>query len=332
MIKLAVDIMGGDNAPIEIIKGVNIAIKDYDDIELTLFGDETVIKKYLIPSNRVKIVNAPKALDMGEKDAISAIRKNRDLSLVQAFNAVFNKECDGVVTAGPTQGVIAGAHLIVRRMRGMKRVALCPVLPQFAGKNRLLLDVGANTEIRAEHILQHAQIASIYVRETQGIKEPLVGLVNIGTEPGKGRDLEKELFTLLSNDNSVNFYGNVEMKEILSTPCDILVTDGFSGNLVMKTMEGTAKAMGQALKEEISRTLSGKIGYLFMKKNLHNFKERLNPDAIGGAVLFGADGIIVKAHGSSNAFAFSRAIYQARQAVKGHVVELMKEKLVDIDG
>lgn len=331
MVKLAIDIMGGDHAPIEIIKGVNIAIKDYEDIELTLFGDQEVIKEHLIPSSRVKIVHAPGVLDMGEKDAINVVRKNKDLSLVQAFTAVRNGDCEGVVTAGPTQGVIAGAHLIVRRIKGMKRVALAPVLPPFAGKSRLLLDVGANTEVRPEHVQQHAQIASIYIRETQGIKEPLVGLVNNGTEPGKGRELEQEVYKLLSQDLSINFYGNVEMKEILTTPCDILVTDGFSGNLVMKTIEGTAKALGTALKEEISRTLSGKIGYLFMRKNLRNFKERLNPDSIGGAVLFGADGIIVKAHGSSTAYAFSRAIYQARQAVKGRVVELMKEKLVDMN-
>lgn len=329
MVKLAIDIMGGDHAPIEIIKGVNIAVKEYPDIHLTLFGDEKIIKEYLIDSDRVEIVNAPGRMDMGEKDPINTVRRNKELSLVQAFQSVADKKCDGVVTAGPTQGVIAGAHIIVRRIKGMKRVALAPVLPKFKGKNRMLLDVGANTDVRPEHIQQHAQIASIYIRETQGVKTPLVGLVNNGTEPGKGRELEQEVFKLLEQDDSINFYGNVEMKEILTTECDILITDGFSGNLVMKTMEGTAKAMGDALKEEISRTLMGKIGYLFMKKNLRNFKERLNPDSIGGAVLFGADGIIVKAHGSSNGYAFSRAIYQARQAVKGQVVQLMKEKLVD---
>jgi glycerol-3-phosphate acyltransferase PlsX len=329
MVKLAIDIMGGDNAPIEIIKGVNIAIKDYEDIELTLFGDENIIKEHLIPSERVKVVHAPHALDMGEKDPIAAIRNNRDLSLVQAFRSVFDKKCEGVITAGPTQGVIAGAHLIVRRLKGMKRVALAPILPQFSGKSRLLLDVGANTDIRAEHIHQHAQYASIYIRETMGVKAPLVGLVNIGTEPGKGRELEQEVFNLLEADESINFHGNVEMKEILTTPCDILVTDGFSGNLVMKTIEGTAKALGTALKEEISKNLSGKIGYLFMRKNLKSFKNRFNPDEIGGAVLFGVDGVIVKAHGSSNGYAFSRAIYQARQAVKGNVVDLMRSKLVE---
>ncbi len=328
MIKLAIDVMGGDFAPEEMVKGVNLAIKEYPDIELTLFGDEVQIKKFLIPSERVTIVHAPNKLDMGEKDPISTIRKNKDLSLVMAFSAVRDKLCEGVVTAGPTQGVIVASHLVIKRLKGMKRVALCPTLPYFDGKNRLLLDVGANTEIRPEHIVQQAQFASVYVRETMGIKEPIVGLLNIGTEAGKGRELDKETYELLKNDTSINFFGNVEPKELLSCECDILITDGFSGNMVMKTMEGTAKAMGKALKEEISRTFFGKIGYLFMRKNLKNFKNRLNADKIGGAVIFGADGIIVKAHGSSSAYAFSRAIYQARQAVKGNVINIMRDKLV----
>lgn len=332
MIKLAIDVMGGDNAPIEIIKGVNLALKEYDDLELVLFGDENIIKKYLTSSKRVSIVHTDKKLDMGEKDPIAAIRHNKDLSMVKAFAAVANKECVGAVTAGPTQGAIVASHLITKRIKGMKRVALCPILPYFAGKNRLLLDVGANTEIRPEYVLQHAQFASIYVQGVMKVKNPLVGLLNIGTEPGKGRELEKEVFNLLQNDKNINFYGNVEPKELLSTECDILVTDGFSGNLVMKTMEGTAKAMGMALKEEISRNLCGKIGYLFLRNNLKRFKHRLNPDDVGGAVIFGVDGVIVKAHGSSDAYAFSRAIHQARLAVLENVIEIMKDRLDDNNG
>ena len=180
MIKLAIDVMGGDYAPEEIVKGVNIAINKYKDIELTLFGDEEAIKKYLTVKERVTIVHAPNKLDMGEKDPVSTIRKNKDLSMVQAFAHVHDKLSDGAVTAGPTQGAIVAAHLIVRRIPGMKRVALCPVLPFFEGKNRLLLDVGANTDIKAEHVLQHAQFTSVYLRGTKNIERPLVGLPNIG--------------------------------------------------------------------------------------------------------------------------------------------------------
>jgi len=327
MIKLAIDAMGGDFAPKEIIEGVNLAISKYDDLHLFVFGDDEEINKYLVKNERVTVVHAKDKLEMGEEDPVSVIRRNKELSITKAFQSVRDKECDGVVTAGPTQGVIVAAHLIIRRLKGMKRVALCPVLPTFTGKSRLLLDVGANTEIRPEHMLQHAIFASVYADKAMGIEKPLVGLLNIGTEPGKGRELELELHNLLSESDLVNFYGNVEPKELLSTKCDILLTDGFSGNMVMKTMEGTAKALGQALKEEISKTISGKVGYLFMKKNLDNFKNRLNPNEIGGAMIFGVDGVVVKAHGSSNSYAFYRAIHQARSAVKGNIINIMKENI-----
>jgi len=327
MIKLAIDAMGGDFAPKEIIEGVNLAISKYDDLHLFVFGDDEEINKYLVKNERVTVVHAKDKLEMGEEDPVSVIRRNKELSITKAFQSVRDKECDGVVTAGPTQGVIVAAHLIIRRLKGMKRVALCPVLPTFTGKSRLLLDVGANTEIRPEHMLQHAIFASVYADKAMGIEKPLVGLLNIGTEPGKGRELELELHNLLSESDLVNFYGNVEPKELLATKCDILLTDGFSGNMVMKTMEGTAKALGQALKEEISKTISGKVGYLFMKKNLDNFKNRLNPNEIGGAMIFGVDGVVVKAHGSSNSYAFYRAIHQARSAVKGNIINIMKENI-----
>ena len=191
MIKLAIDAMGGDFATESIVKGVNIAVNEYTDTEFVLFGDKEQIEKYLIPNPRVSIFHSPKKIDMGEKDPIGEIRRNRDSSLVMAFQAVKNKECDGAVTAGPTQATVVAAHLIVRRIKGMKRVALCPALPYINGKSRLLLDVGANVELRSEHILQLAQYASIYVREINGIESPLVGLINIGSEPGKGREVDK---------------------------------------------------------------------------------------------------------------------------------------------
>lgn len=327
MIRLAIDAMGGDNAPKEIVKGVNLAIKEFDDIELTLFGDEEQIKKYLVPSNRVKIVHAPEALSMGEKDPIRAIRTNKNYSLVQAFQAVKDKTCDGAVTAGPTQGVIVAAHMIIKRLPGMKRVALCPAMPFIGGKSRLVLDVGANTDIRPDHMLQHAQFASVYVKNTKGIERPLVGLLNIGTEPGKGRELEKEAYALFEKSESINFYGNVEPKELFTTPCDIIISDGFSGNICIKSVEGTAKAVGIILKEEIKKSFFGKIGYLFMHKVFKNFKRRMSGAEVGGALVFGVDGIVTKSHGSSEAMDFKYAIAQARKACLGEVVEMMKTYL-----
>lgn len=327
MIKLAVDAMGGDFAPEQIVKGVNLAIKNNKDLYINLYGLEEEIYKYLEKSDRVTVINALHKLDMGEKDPVSVIRRDKELSMVKAFQAVHDKECQGAVTAGPTQGAVVAAHLIVRRMKGMKRVALCPQLPNVFGKSRIMLDVGANTDIRPEHILQHAQYASIFYKETRGVEKPLVGLINIGTEPGKGREQEKEVYKLLEEDPSINFYGNVEPKDVLTTECDILVTDGFSGNLVMKTLEGTAKAVGSLLKQEIKKSFRSKIGALFMKKSLNNFKSTLNSEEVGGAVIFGIDGTVVKAHGNSSAYAFSKAIELCMKAVKGNVVETMKEKL-----
>ncbi|HHX80064.1 MAG TPA: phosphate acyltransferase PlsX [Acholeplasmataceae bacterium] len=329
MVKLAIDVMGGDHAPLEIIKGVEMALERYSDLEVVLFGDENIIKANLPENKRVTIVHTPDKIDMGEEDPIREIRRNRESSLVKAFQAVRNKEVDGVVTAGPTQGTVVAAHLVIRRIKGMKRVALCPRLPELGGKGRFLLDVGANTELKSEHLLQLAQYASIYAREVAGIKKPLVGLLNIGTEPGKGRELDKETYELLKNDPNVNFYGNVEGKEIFSTECDILLTDGFTGNMVMKTCEGVAKAVGTFLKEEIN-SFGKKLGYFFMRKVFKKFKKTLSPDEIGGANLFGVDGIVVKAHGSSDAYAFSNAINQARLAVLGNVIEKMKKIIGEV--
>lgn len=327
MIKIAVDAMGGDFAPEQIVKGVNLAIKNNNDLFINLYGKEEEINKYLEKNNRVQVINADNKLDMGEKDPVSVIRKDKELSMVKAFQAVHDKECAGAVTAGPTQGAVVASHLIIRRMKGMKRVALCPQLPNVFGKSRIMLDVGANTEIRPEHILQHAQFATVFYRETRKVEKPLIGLINIGTEPGKGREQEKEVYQLLQDDPMINFYGNVEPKDVLTTECDILVTDGFSGNLVMKTIEGTAKSVGAILKQEINKSFKSKIGALFMKKSLNSFKSTLNSEEVGGAVIFGVDGIVVKAHGNSSAYAFSKAIELCMKAIQGNVVETMKEKL-----
>lgn len=328
MVKLAIDAMGGDHAPREIIKGVQLALARFSDVEFLLFGVEKEIAPHFAGEERVKIIHCSDVIDMGEQDPIGAVRKGKDSSLVRAFRAVRDKEASGVVSAGPTQGVVAAAHLVIRRIRGMKRVAICPTLPELGGKRRLLLDVGANTELRGEHLLQLAQFASIYAREVMGVENPLVGLLNIGTEPGKGRELENETHELLKNDPNVNFYGNVEGKELFTTDCDILLTDGFTGNMVLKTCEGVARAVGNFLKEEIN-TFGKKIGYLFMRKVFKKFKKTMSPDEIGGANLFGVDGIVVKAHGSSDAYAFSNAIRQARLAVLGDVVEKMKKIIGD---
>lgn len=329
MIKLAIDAMGGDYAPDITVKGAMQAIKEFPDLELVLYGDRERIMSLLTDSTRITVQHAPRQIQMGEKDPITEIRNNRDTSMVTAFEAVKNREVSGVVTAGPTQGAIVAAHLIIRRIKGMKRVALCPNIPTLKEGGAIMLDVGANIEIRPEHIVQYAEFAHIYSQAVRGIENPTCALLNIGTEPGKGRELEKETYQLLSENKLLNFKGNIEPKELLTSDIDIIITDGFTGNIAMKTFEGAAKAFGLALKDEIQKTFAGKLGYLFMRKNLSNFKQRFSADEIGGAAIFGVDGVVIKAHGSSSAYAFKNAIRQARLAVLGDVVNKMKERIQD---
>lgn len=330
MIKIAIDAMGGDNAPIEIVKGCNLALDAYPDIELTLFGDEPTIKSLLKHQDRVSIVHTSEIISMGEKDPVKAIRNNRDSSMVKALYSAKNGETSAVVSAGPTQALIVGAHLVIKRMEKMHRVALAPIIPSVDQKGRILLDVGANIELRPEHMLELALYATVVSREYLGVESPSVALMNIGTEEGKGRDLEKETFKLLKENPQIRFLGNIEGKEILTTEANIVLTDGYTGNVLMKTMEGTAKGMGNMLKEEIKSSLMGKIGYLFMKKNLKRFQKRMDASEIGGAMIFGIKAPVIKAHGSSNAHAFMNAIRQARQFVSNRVVEKVEVALKDI--
>lgn len=323
MVKLAIDVMGGDYAPEITIDGAMKAIEVTSDLELFLFGDEDFVNKRLVPNDRIHVIGTSGVIDMGEKDPIGEIRRNKETSLVKAFTAVKNKEVDGVVTAGPTQAVIVAAHIIIKRIKGMKRVALCPNVPSFKDGGAIILDVGANTTIQPEYILQYAEYANIYCQQVKKINSPKCYLLNIGTEPGKGRELEQITYKLLENSN-INFCGNLEPKELLTSDADIIITDGFSGNIAMKSFEGTAKAFGKALKEEIKSSIWGKIGYLFMKKNLSRFSNRFSAEKIGGATLFGVDGVVIKAHGSSSSEAFKNAILLAKNVVEGKVVEKMK--------
>ncbi len=330
MIKIAIDAMGGDNAPVEIVKGCDLALDAYPDIELVLFGNEAEIKSLLKHKERVTVVNTTEIISMGEKDPVKAIRNNRDSSMVKALYSAKNGETSAVVSAGPTQALIVGAHLVIKRMEKMHRVALAPIIPSVDQKGRILLDVGANIELRAEHMLELALYATVVSREYLGVENPSVALMNIGTEEGKGRELEKETFKLLKENPQINFLGNIEGKEILTTEANIVLTDGYTGNVLMKTMEGTAKGMGNMLKEEIKSSLMGKIGYLFMKKNLKRFQKRMDASEIGGAMIFGIKAPVIKAHGSSNAYAFMNAIRQARQFVSNKVVEKVELALKDI--
>jgi len=328
MIKIAVDAMGGDNAPNITVDGAMQAIHKYSDIEIILYGDEKKIKPLLTDETRITIEHCDDYFRMDEKDLAHAVRRRKNTSMIKAMKACHDKLCDAIVTAGPTGAVVSGGTLIVRRIPGFFRPALGPIIPQVNGEYMLLLDCGANVECRPEWLLQFAQIASIYSEKVLGKKNPRIALLNNGEEEKKGRELENLTFDLLKK-SELNFIGNIEGKDILIDKCDVLVTDGFTGNIALKTIEGTAKAFGYILKNSLLSSFRGKLGGIIAKKNIKNIKKVFNASEVGGAVLFGCNSVVVKAHGSSDSYAFRNAIRQARQTVKQNVIPQIREILIE---
>jgi len=326
MIKIALDAMGGDFAPKDQVEGAMLAIKKIDDIEITLYGKTEEIKKYLTDDTRINIVECADVIPMGEHDPVHAIRTMTDSSMVKAFKATSNKEHDCVVTCGPTQAVVVGAHLLIRRMEGFKRPALAPIIPSLTTGQTVVVDCGANLEVRPDQLVQQAQYASVYAKEVLGRENPRIGLMNIGTEEGKGRPFENECYEALKN-SGLNFIGNVETKDILEPPCDVLVSDGFTTNMVIKTLEGTAKSMGKMLKRNLMHGFFGKIGALLSKGNLNRFKKEINPDEVAGGMIFGLKMPLIKAHGSSTCYAVFCALRTAANVVRKDVNNKVQEAL-----
>ncbi|MFA5289829.1 MAG: phosphate acyltransferase PlsX [Candidatus Izemoplasmatales bacterium] len=319
MIRIGIDAMGGDYAPKEQVEGAMLAIERLTDIEINLYGNPVEIDTYLKKNERIHVIDAPYVIDMGEKNPIKAIKDHPESSMAKALSSLRTHENDVVISSGATQALIAGAHILVRRMPGFKRTAIAPVIPSISGKETILLDAGANLEIRPEHMLQQAYFAVVYAREVLGRPNPSVGLINIGTEEGKGRDIDKEVFVLFKQTDLFDFVGNVEPKMVLDPPCDILISDGFTANIVMKTMEGTAKGMGTILKQELTRTFFGKIGALLAKKRLQAFKTAMSPEEVGGALIYGLYRPVIKAQGASKAYGFYNAIRQGALIVRNEV-------------
>lgn len=326
MIKIAVDAMGGDFAPQAQVEGAMLAVKRNPDIEITLFGQKEEIEKYLTSSERILIEDCREVIPMGETDPMHAIRSMKDSSMVRMLRAVTDGTCDACCSSGPTQGLVVGALLIVKRMPGFKRFALAPVIPSMTTGQTIVLDCGANLEVKPQHLVQQAYFAKIYAEEVLGRENPKIGLLNIGVEEGKGRDIDKEYFKALRESN-LNFIGNVEPSSILEPPCDILIGDGFTVDMVVKTMEGTAKSMGKMLKSNLKKGFFGKIGALLSMKNLNRFKKQINPDEVAGAMIYGINRPVVKAHGSSNAYAFSFGIQIAVDSIRKQVIEKVREAL-----
>lgn len=319
--RIAIDAMGGDYAPEQIVVGAIAAAKEYSDVEILLVGDEAQIKAHApegLPSN-ITIVHATEVIE-SEDEPVRAVRRKKDSSMVVAGRLVKDKQADAMLSAGNTGALMATGLLVVGRINGIERPALAPLLPSLDGVGMLALDLGANMDASAEQLQQYALMGSIYRQRVQGMKSPKVGLLNVGTEDMKGNEVSKAAHELLKNSN-LNFIGNVESKHMLERPCDVLVCDGFSGNIMLKSYEGAASVIFNELKKAFKLNWLTKLAAAIMLPKLKGLKKTLDPNEFGGAPLLGINGLVLKIHGSSDARAVQAAVKQAKTAVEGKLVE-----------
>lgn len=323
--KLAVDAMGGDHAPKEIVLGVKQALREFNDIEVLLYGDEKQIKQYITPEDRLTVVHTDEMIE-GTDEPVRAVKRKKNASMVLMAQAVKNGEADACISAGNTGALMTAGLFIVGRIDGIERPALAPTLPTLDGKGFLMLDLGANVDAKPEHLAQYAVMGSIYSEKVRGINNPRVGLLNIGTEDKKGNELTKKTFQLLNN-LPINFVGNVESRDLLDGPADVVVTDGFTGNMVLKTIEGTALSVFSMLKKTFTSSTKNKLAAGLVKNDLKQLKNMLDYTEYGGAGLFGLKAPVIKAHGSSNEVALYNAMRQAREMVKHDVSNTIKDAI-----
>ena len=322
MIKLAVDAMGGDNAPEAVVKGIQQAISSFSDITVLLYGDETKIRPYLTQEDRIEVIHTTEKIE-SDDEPVKAIRRKKNASMVLAAQAVKEGQADALLSAGNTGALLASGLLIVGRIKHIDRPGLMPIVPTASVEHPqlILMDAGANADCKPINLLQFGILANFYAQRVLGIEQPTVALLNNGTESTKGNELSKAAYALLEAETSLNFQGNVEAKELLNGVADIVVTDGFTGNAVLKTLEGTAKTLFKLIKEAIMTSgLKGKLGGLLIKDSLYQLRENFDDTKQGGAVLLGVKAPVIKAHGSSNAEAIYHAIRQARLVVQSGVI------------
>ena len=330
MIRIAVDVYGGDNAPGCVIDGAVEALEMLPDVSILFFGAQAEVEKLLAEKTydkaRVSVVDAPGVITNHDSPTL-AIRRKLDSSLVRAMDEVKKGEADALVTAGSTGATLAGGIFRVGRIKGIDRPALCPVLPTAGDKTVMLVDCGANAECKPEYLVQFALMGQAYMKGVMGIENPKVGLLNIGAEDEKGDTLRKSAFPLLKEHPGVNFYGNVEARDALTGCVQVIVCDGFTGNILLKSTEGAVQLLFGKLKEGLFSSLRAKLGALLVKPALKGVKNHLDYEQYGGAALLGVTGALVKAHGSSKAHAFACAIRQARSMVEGNVVGIIAQQL-----
>lgn len=329
--KIILDAMGGDNAPAEILKGAAAATAAWPDMEILAVGDAeriaACVKENAIEMKNIEIVNATEVIEMCDEPA-KAVRAKKDSSMVVGLRMLAEGKGDAFVSAGSTGALHVGASLIVRTVKGVKRPALATVIP---GKTPfLLLDCGANVECRASMLEAFGVMGSVYMNKVMGLEQPRVALVNNGAEESKGTPTYVEAHQLLKNNKAVHFVGNIEPRDIPAGHADVVVADGFTGNVVLKLTEGLAKYFGSKLKEMFKKSLGTKVGYLLLKGGVADFKKSMDADEYGGAPLLGTRRPVIKAHGSSNARAIQNAIRQARLCVENDLCGVMAESLANL--
>ena len=326
MKKIAVDAMGGDNAPQAIVEGVNQALADFSDIEIQLYGDEAKIKTYLKANDRVSIIHTDEKIN-SDDEPVKAIRRKKQASMVLGAQAVKDGKADAVLSAGNTGALLAAGLLVVGRIKNIDRPGLMSSLPTIDGKGFNMLDLGANAENTAHHLHQYAILGSFYAKNVRSVAHPRIGLLNNGTETTKGDPLRKETFALLAADETLNFIGNVEARDLMNGVADVVVTDGFTGNAVLKSIEGTALGIMEQLKTSIKQAgLRAKLGALLLKNSLYDLKDSLDYSGAGGAVLFGLKAPVVKCHGSSDAKSVYYTIKKIRIMLETDVVGQLVEE------
>ncbi|WP_261132772.1 phosphate acyltransferase PlsX [Bacillus sp. Marseille-Q3570] len=329
--RIAIDAMGGDNAPEQLVLGAIEAVNQYTDLEVTLVGDENEIKKYLTGSHRISILHTTEKITSDE-EPVRAVRRKKQASMVLSAVEVKEGKADACISAGNTGALMTTGLFYVGRIPGIDRPALSPTLPTLDGQGFVLLDVGSNMDAKPDHIFQYALMGSVYSQKVRGIGKPRVGLLNVGTEDGKGNELSKQTFQLLKETDLVHFVGNVESRDLLEGVADVVVCDGFSGNLVLKTIEGTAMSMFKMLKEQLTSSVKSKLAAAVLKPEFKLIKEKLDYSEYGGAALFGLRAPVIKAHGSSDANAVLNAIRQARHMVEYDMVTIITEKAARLEG
>ena len=320
--KIILDAMGGDNAPQAVVQGA-LEAHAQCGADIVLVGREEDIRACLtgpLPEG-VEIVNATEVVEMCD-DPATAFKRKKDSSLTVGLTMLKNGEGDAFVSAGSTGALLAGATLLVKRIRGVRRAAMGPVLPTATGR-ALLCDCGANADCTPEYLLQFAYLGNFYAQRLMGVEKPRVGLLNIGSEPSKGDTLRHETYALLEEagrEGRLHFIGNIEANTALAGGCDVIVADGYSGNIMLKSVEGAAKLMSGELKKMLTKSAKTKLAYLLLKDGLADFKKMLDPNEVGGTALLGISRPVVKAHGSSNAAAFCNAVRQTIAVAESGII------------